>query len=306
MHQIRIVFLGTSAGTPSRERNLAAVAVVMDGRTLLFDCGEGTQQQIMRSSVRMGSIESVFLSHLHGDHLYGLPGLLATMSLHGRTTPLALFGPPGVRRYLEGVFAASHAHSSFDISVTELSDGRALSFDGFDVGAMPLDHTAPCLGFAVVEHDLPGTFDVEKAKALGIPPGPLYRELQRGRDVGGFRSADVVGPARKGRRIVYCTDTRPCANAVALAREADVLIHESTYANDMAADAAPRGHATAAEAASIAREAGARRLLLTHISPRYTDPAPLLAEARAVFPPTDLAADFAEVEVPLAARPSAR
>jgi ribonuclease Z len=300
MNQLRLVFLGTSAGTPSHERNLASVALVMDGRALLFDCGEGTQQQILRSSVRAGSIEAVLISHMHGDHLYGLPGLLATMSLHGRTDPIAVYGPERVAPYLGGVYEASYAHTSFDLAVHAVSDGDAMAFPGFDVHARLLDHTAPCLGYCVVEHDRPGTFDVARARELGVPEGPLYRALQNGSDVTlddgrVVPSAAVVGPPRRGRRIAYCTDTRPCRATIELARGADVLVHESTYGDDMQAEAGERGHSTAADAARVAAEAGVRRLILTHISPRYIDASPLLAEARAIFPETELAADFAEI-----------
>src|ERR1044071_9643536 len=148
MNQVRLVFLGTSAGTPSRERNLAAVALVMDGRTLLFDCGEGTQQQIPRSSVRAGAIEAIFITHMHGDHLYGLPGLLATMSLHGRTEPLTVYGSERVAQYLRGVYEASYAHTSFDVTTQAVSDGDTTSRDGYDVRVRMLDHTAPCLGMS--------------------------------------------------------------------------------------------------------------------------------------------------------------
>jgi len=299
MNQVRLVFLGTSAGTPSRERNLAALALVMDGRTLLFDCGEGTQQQILRSSVRAGAIEAIFISHMHGDHLYGLPGLLATMSLHDRSAPLDVYGPARVAQYLRGVYDASYARTAFDLTIHAVDDGAAIARDGYDVHARLLDHTAPCLGYCVVEHDRPGAFDVDRARELGVPAGPLFRKLQHGADVAlddgrVVRSADVVGPPRPGRRIAYCTDTRPCPAASELARGASVLVHEATYGDDMQSEAGERGHSTAAQAAGVARDAGVQRLILTHVSPRYTDASPLLAEARAVFAETELAADFAE------------
>jgi ribonuclease Z len=299
MNQVRLVFLGTSAGTPSRERNLAAVALVMDGRALLFDCGEGTQQQILRSSVRAGAIEAIFISHMHGDHLYGLPGLLATMSLHGRGEPLDVYGPPRVAQYLRAVYDASYARTAFDLTMHAVDDGAVIARDGYDVHVRLLDHTAPCLGYCVVEHDRPGAFDVDRARDLGVTPGPLFRMLQHGADVmlddgRVVRSAEVVGPPRPGRRIAYCTDTRPCRAAIELARGASVLVHEATYGDDMHSEAGERGHSTAAEAAGVARDAGVQRLILTHVSPRYTDASPLLAEARAVFAETELAADFAE------------
>lgn len=275
---------------PTRARNVASVAVTMDGAVLLFDCGEGTQHQLMRSNVRFGAIDAIFLTHLHGDHLFGLPGLLASMSLNAREKPLALYGPAGVAAFMR---ALPLFHTSFDVDIHELAPGRVRRGDGYSVDAAPMVHSAACFGFRIVEDDRPGEFDVARARALGIEPGPAYGRLQRGESVGNVKPSDVLGPARNGRRIVYCTDTRPCENAIELARGADVLIHESTYASDMAEEAVSRFHATAAEAAAVAREAQARQLILTHISPRYTEPSMLLTEARQVFAQTELAEDFA-------------
>ncbi len=287
MQDLRVVFLGTSAGMPSRERNVAAVAVVLDGTTLLFDCGEGTQQQLLRAPVRMGTIDAIFLTHLHGDHVYGLPGLLATMSMNNRARPLDLVGPPGTREYLEGALRTSNHNPIFDIRVSE----PPYRGDGFQVVAATLEHSVTCFGYCVIEDDKPGTFDPEKARALGIPPGPEWGELQRAAD------PRVTGEPRRGRRVVYCTDTRVCAASVELAKNADVLIHEATYGNDLAAEAEERFHATAAGAASVARDANVNRLILTHFSTRYRDVAPLVEEARGVFANSEAAADFAEFTV---------
>ena len=294
MQDIRITFLGTGAGMPTRARNVAAVAVTLDGRVLLFDCGEATQHQLMQSAVRFGAIEAIFITHLHGDHLFGLPGLLASMSLNARERPLALYGPAGIASFMRSL---PLYHTSFDVEIREIAEGRVRRGEGYAVDAAPLVHSAQCFGFRVVEDDRPGEFDVERARALGIEPGPAYGLLQRGIAVGDVRPSDVLGPSRAGRRVVYCTDTRPCDAAIDLARRADVLIHEATYASDMADEAVSRFHATAAEAAAVAREAEARRLIVTHVSPRYTDPSMLLAEARAVFPQTELAEDFACFDV---------
>ena len=277
MQDIKITFLGTSAGMPTHARNVASVAVTMDGRVLLFDCGEGTQHQLMRSNVRFGAIEAIFLTHLHGDHLFGLPGLLASMSLNAREKPLALYGPAGVGEFMR---ALPLYHTSFDVPVHELAPGRVHRGDGYAVDAASMVHSAACFAFRIVEDDRPGEFDVARAEALGVEPGPAYGRLQRGETVGSVKPSDVLGPTRPGRRIVYCTDTRPCDNAIELAREASVLIHESTYGSDMAEEAVSRFHATAAEAAAVAREANVAQLILTHISPRYTEPSNLLAEAR--------------------------
>ena len=287
MQDLRIVFLGTSAGMPSRERNVAAVAMVLDGTTLLFDCGEGTQQQLLRAPVRSGTIDAIFLTHLHGDHVYGLPGLLATMSMNNRSRPLDLVGPAGTHEYLEATLRTSNHNPIFEIRVSE----PPYRGNGFSVVAAPLEHSVTCYGYSVIEDDRPGVFDPEKARALGIPEGPEWRELQRAGD------PRVTGESRRGRRVVYCTDTRVCAASVELAKNADVLIHEATYGNDMAAEAEERFHATAAGAAGVARDANVSRLILTHFSTRYRDVAPLVEEARGVFANSEAAADFAEFKV---------
>ena len=288
MQDIRIVFLGTSSGTPSRERNVSSVAVVLDGTMILFDCGEGTQHQLLRAPVRSGAIEAMCITHLHGDHVYGIPGLLATLSMNGRTRPLALVGPEGLREYVEATLTTTHHHPMFDVQVA----APPYRGEGFTIVAASLEHSIPALGYCIVENDLPGKFDPERARALGIPPGPQWHELQQAHD------PRVVGPSRKGRRIAYVTDTRPCASAVELARGADVLIHESTYASDLIDDAEARLHSTATGAARIAAEAGVGLLLLTHFSTRYVDVAPLVAEARAIFPNSEAASDLAVFEVP--------
>lgn len=296
MDQIRIVFLGTSAGMPSRSRNVASVAVVMDGRVLLFDCGEGTQQQLMRAEqVRSGGIEAIFITHLHGDHLFGLPGLLSSLGLGGRRDPLTVYGPRGLAAYLKAI---PYFGIAYELTVIEIEAGEVRRGNGYRVHAAPVVHHAPCFAYRVDEDERPGKFDADKARALGVPPGPLFGALQRGEDVDGVRSADVVGPSRPGRSVVYCTDTRPCESAVTLARGANVLIHESTYDATLSAEAKARDHSTAAEAASVAREAEVERLILTHISPRYESSDALVEEARAVFPSTEAASDFAAFEIP--------
>jgi ribonuclease Z len=296
VQSVRITFLGTSAGMPTRDRNVASVAVTLDGSTLLFDCGEATQHQLMRSGVRAGSIDAVFLTHLHGDHLFGLPGLLASMSLNARERPLDVFGPGGLATFID---ALPLFHTSFEVRVHDVATYRG---NGFQVDAAPVEHSAPCFAYRIVEDDRPGPFDVARARELGVPSGPLFGRLQNGDDVtlddGRIvRSDQVVGAPRRGRRVVYCTDTRPCAAAADLARSADVLIHESTYANDMAVEAQERMHSTAAEAARVAGDAGVQKLILTHISPRYLDAGVLLDEAQAVFAETEVASDFAVFEV---------
>lgn len=299
MDDIRITFLGTSSASPTLTRNVASLAVTLDGRVLLFDCGEGTQQQLLRSTVRSGSIDAIFITHLHGDHLFGLPGLLATLGLNARSAPLTIYGPRGLHEFIAAV---PYLGNPYEVSIAVIEEGEVMRGEGFRVIAAPLDHRIDCFGFCVIEDDRRGTFDVERAIALGVPEGPHFAELHRGLDVTlndgrVVRSADVVGATRRGRRIAYCTDTRPCANAVELARDAELLIHESTYAADMAAEAHERGHSTTIDAARIAADAHCERLLLTHFSSRYVDVAPLVAEARTVFAASDAASDFLTVRV---------
>lgn len=280
---MRVVFLGTSSGTPSRDRNVSSVAIARDdGTLLLFDCGEGTQHQLLRAPVRSGAIEAIFISHLHGDHVYGLPGLLATLSMNGRTRPLDIVGEEGLREYVESTLRTSHHNPSFEVRVSE----PPYRGDGFRVEALPLEHVIPCLGFLLIEDDRPGKFDPAKARALGLEPGPIYAELVRSGD------PRVCGPARPGTRIAYCTDTRPTQNSIELARGAELLIHESTYGPELTNEAHERFHSTSVDAARIAAAAGAQRLMLTHFSARYGDVAPLVEEARKVFANTEAASDL--------------
>ena len=287
MQDLRITFLGTSAGTPSRERNVAGVAVTLDGSVLIFDCGEGTQHQLLRAPVRSGAIDAIFLTHLHGDHVYGLPGLLASMSMNGRARPLDLIGPEGTLEYLQATLRTTNHNPIFEIRVSS----PPYRGEGFTVIAAPLEHSVTCFGYCVIEDDRPGTFDPERARALGIPEGREWGELQRAHD------PRVTGPSRRGRRVVYVTDTRPCAAAVELARNADVLIHEATYGDDMHSKRTSAFTRPRRDAARVAADAGVARLILTHFSTRYREVAPLVEEARGVFPNTEAASDFAELVV---------
>jgi len=299
MDQIRVVFLGTGAAAPTRTRNVSSLAIVLDGDVLLFDAGEGTQHQLMRSTVRPGSIEAVLITHLHGDHLFGLPGLLATLGLNGRDRPLRLIGPPGLHHF---VAAIPYRGTPYEILISESSGGEVLRANGYRVAAAMLNHSVECLGYCVIEDDRPGTFDVARAGELGVPAGPLYRQLQIGNDVTladgrTIHSSDVVGPPRRGRRIAFCTDTRPCDAAIELARDADLLIHEATYANDHANEARERFHSTAEEAARVAAAANVRRLVLTHISARYDEMSALRRESAAIFSHVEIASDLTEIRL---------
>jgi ribonuclease Z len=303
---MKVIPLGTSSGKPTLRRNVSATAVVRDGEWLLFDCGEGTQTQIARAKLNPSKLTAIFITHLHGDHFNGLAGLLSTMGLDRRVRRLTLVGPAGIGEYLETLARLKILYVNYPLDLREFAALKAVTTvyeaDDYFVAARPLDHRIFTLGYRLQEHPRPGRFDLERARALGIPEGPLYRKLQLGEDVqlaDGrlICSREVVGPPRPGKAVAYCTDTRPFAGTVELAHDVDLMIHEATYTDEMADEARDYGHSTAAQAAQIAGKAHARRLLITHFSTRYADVGPLYEEARATFPDTLLAQDLMEIEV---------
>lgn len=302
---LTLTFLGTGAAIPSLDRNVAALAVAREGETLLFDCGEGTQRQMMRYGVSF-ALRDIFFTHFHSDHLLGLTGLVRTLGMQERSEPLRLFGPRGGKRLLEQALSVGIERTKFDVVIEELAGGDRVERGEYEIVAAEADHRTQALAYALVEHDRLGRFHPERVRELGVPEGPLWGKLHRGETVAlldGRRigPADLVGPPRPGRRVVISGDTRPCAAVVALARGADLLVHEATFQSDEADKAVQTGHSTAAEAAGVARDAGVRRLVLTHVSARYSREAPeLLAEAQAVFPETQVARDGLTLDVPFA------
>jgi len=301
---MRLIFLGTSSATPTPRRFLPSVALVRLGEMFLFDCGEGAQIRFRRANLRFSRLSWILISHMHGDHVTGLPGLLMSQQMNERLEPLRLVGPVGLREYVQANRRLLRTDFSYDLQFTELSGAEELVYEGpeYTIEAARLDHRLPTYGYAVCERDRPGHFDVAAAQALGVPAGPLFGKLQNGAtitlpDGTTVRPEQVLGEARRGRRVTYVTDTRPCAAAVLLAHEADLLIHEATFGAELAEEARQKKHATSVEAAEIARMAGAKRLVLTHFSPRYTDVEPLRLEAAAIFPATEVAADLREFEL---------
>jgi ribonuclease Z len=300
---LTLTFLGTGAACPSVDRNVSSLAIAREGETMLFDCGEGTQRQMMRYGVGF-SFREIFFSHYHADHMLGVTGLLRTMGLQDRTAPVTLYGPRGAARVLGAAVSLGIERSKFPVEIIEVKPGDRLERDGYVLQAFPTEHRADTIGWALVEHERLGRFDPARAAALGVPEGPLWGKIHKGENVelpdGRVVSpADLVGAPRPGRRVVYSGDTRPCATLIEAARGADLLVHEATFAGEEQERANETGHSTAAEAAAVAREAGVRRLVLTHISPRYTRDAPeLLDEARAVFPDVVIARDGLSVDVP--------
>jgi ribonuclease Z len=258
----------------------------------------------MRAKVGFGAIEGMCISHLHGDHVTGIPGLLMTLGQSSRRQPLTLYGPPGLQPYIRGTMDNLSIHPAYDVIVLETEGGIICEGTGYWIEAAPADHSLFTLAYAFNEHQRPGLFDIDQAKHLGIPEGPLYRELQQGKDIrlrDGriIHAQEVVGPPRSGRKIVYAIDTRPCSTVTELARGADILIHDGMFTEDMRSEAQERGHSTTRQAAEVATEAGVEKLILVHISPRYEDEAVLLKEAREVFPNTVIAQDLMTIDVPV-------
>jgi ribonuclease Z len=302
---LSITLLGTGAACPSVERNVAALAIVREGETLIFDCGEGTQRQMMRYGVSF-AFREIFFTHFHADHLLGVTGLMRTMGLQDRTLPVTLYGPRGAAKILGAAIALGIERNRFPIEIVELQAGDRIRRDEYDIVVFPTDHRADTVGYAVVEHTRLGRFNPERAREIGIPEGPLWGKLHKGEMVelsDGRRVGpeELVGKPRRGRSVVYTGDTRPTLGVVEAARGADLLVHDSTFGEEERDRAVETGHSTAAQAAEVAREAGVRRLVLTHISPRYNRDAPeLLAEAKAVFPESIVARDGLTIDVPFA------
>jgi ribonuclease Z len=305
---LRLTFLGTGAACPTLDRNVTSLALTREGETMLFDCGEGTQRQMMRYGVGFGFRE-IFFTHFHSDHLLGVIGLLRTLGLlnvvgeSDRADGLTLYGPRGARRILTHALEVGIERVKFPVEIVELKPGDVVKRTDYDLVTFPTEHRADTIGYALVEHLRRGRFDPEKARAMGIPEGPLWGRIHKGESVSlpdgrTISPSELVGAARSGRRVVISGDTRPCDGLRQTAREADLLVHEATFSHEDLARAKETGHSTAREAAELARAAGAKKLILTHISPRYTRDAPeLLAEARAFFPACEVARDGMEVEV---------
>ncbi len=308
-YSMQITFLGTSSGVPTRSRNVSSIAMRLPQRAevWLFDCGEGTQHQLLRSDVKSSQISKIFITHMHGDHIFGLMGLLASCGLAGDVKHIDIYGPPGLGDYLNACQRYSEMRLSYPIKVHNVKPGLIFADDEFEVTCAPLKHRVTAHGFRVTEKDRPGRFDIEKAKSLGIPPGPVYAQLKRGEvvtlaDGRQINGQEFCGPPQIGRKMVYCTDTIYCDNSVALAKDADVLIHEATFAHQDAELAVQRLHSTSTMAAQVALNAGVKNLIMTHFSPRYAPTNAiklddLLTEARMIFANTYLAYDFMTVEV---------
>jgi ribonuclease Z len=302
---LRLTFLGTSAAQPTTRRNLSALAVRRERELFLVDCGEGTQRQMIRYGTGF-DVAAIFFTHFHADHYLGAIGFLRTLSMAGREAPLDVYGPAPAKRLLDVMLFTGTERLAFEVRIHEVSPGAEIRRDGCRMVAFETDHRIPSCGWALVEDERPGVFHPEKAESLGVPKGRLWGALQHGHEVtleGGrvIRPQDVVEPPRRGRRVAVTGDTRPCRGTVEAARGADVLVHDSTFSDAEQDRAEETYHSTAREAGRVAREAGAARLVLTHLSTRYDrDFAPLAEQARAEFSGAlDVALDGMELEVEL-------
>jgi ribonuclease Z len=293
---LSLFFAGTGGSVPSARRGLPAILVRRGADRVLFDCGEGTQRQLMRS-VGLADLDCVFITHFHADHWLGLPGMLKSFALREREHPLSVYGPKGLRQMMDDTLFI-YGRLPYELRVFELEPAQTVPFDGFFVAAVRVSHrNNNAYGYAIVEDSRPGHLDPRLAEELGVTPGPDFGRLTRGETVAGVRPEQVMGPTREGRKIVISGDTSPSEMLTVAAHEADVLVHESTFAEEELERAVQTGHSTARQAALLAREANVRLLALTHISTRYPGK-DLREEARAVFPATEAPRDFDTIDIP--------
>jgi ribonuclease Z len=297
---LSLFFAGTAGSVPTPKRGLPAIMLRAGGARILWDCGEGTQHQLLRS-VGLPDFDAIFITHLHLDHWLGLPGMIKTFDMRARERPLELYGPPGLHALYKQALHPVIGRTGYPLRVLELEHHEEVHFDGFLIASFPVKHRVEAYGYAFVEDDRPGRFDVEAARTLGVTEGPDFGRLQRGETVNGVRPEQVVGPDRPGRRIVYSGDTTPTQTVEVYAHKADVLIHEATFCDDDRKRAKDTGHSTARQAAEVARDAEAKLLALMHLSTRYF-PRDVREEARAIFENTIVPRDFDAIEIPFPER----
>ncbi|NWG10193.1 ribonuclease Z [Candidatus Bathyarchaeota archaeon] len=302
---LKIIFLGTAGSVPTQKRSLPSILIQRKGEQVMFDCGEGVQRQMIKAKAGFHRKMKVFVSHMHGDHVLGLPGILQTMSLLDRREKLDVYGPPGIKGFLEGIRKTVQFVLTFPVEIHEVLEAGAVCEEPeYAVRTVWTNHVIPSLAYALVEKHRPGRFYPQKAKALGVPEGPLWSKLQHGQKVklsNGrvVKPEDVTGPFRDGRKIVYTGDTRPFKEFAKFAADADVLIHDATLDDDLTERAEEDGHSTPEQAAKNAKAAKVKQLILTHVSARYKDTSPLLKHAKKIFKNTVVAEDFMEIEIPL-------
>lgn len=304
MTQLSIIFLGTGGSWPTAKRNVSSVAVKRGSEILLFDCGEGTQRQFQKSNQSYMQITKIFLTHFHGDHFLGIPGLIQTMQLNDRDFPLHIYGPHGVDSLVEQLLSLGYFKPAFPVIPKEVQGGDVFRFDDYCIKVLTAQHNVPAVSYALEEHMRPGKFNKPKALELGVPEGPLFSRLQRGESVslkdGRIITPEhVLGSPRAGRKIIVSGDTKPNTKLIDFSKDADVLIHDATFDSELENIAGEYGHSTAYQAGEIAKKAGVEQLYLVHISPRYLDYCVLETDARKIFKNSYVPHDFQEIEVKL-------
>ena len=300
---MKLIFLGTAGSFPTSRRSLPAIAIQHAHTLCLFDCGEGLQRQIFTAGIKFRRRLKIFITHLHGDHIFGLPGLLQTMSLLNLDKPVEVYGPQGILDFIVNIVKLIRFHLTFPLKIFEVTEGTVYTDSKYTVQCVWADHNIPNLAYALQETERPGRFFPQKARELGVPEGPMWSLLQRGENItlsdGRIISPHtVLGPPRPGRKIVYTGDTKPCPSVIRLARNADILIHDATFDDALQERAISHGHSTPSQAASIAKRAQVKHLILTHLSSRYTDGSLLQTQAEHIFPTVTIAEDFLEIHVP--------
>ncbi|HZH58738.1 MAG TPA: ribonuclease Z [Metabacillus sp.] len=306
---MNVIFLGTGAGIPAKARNVTSIALqLLEERNeiWLFDCGEATQHQILHTSIKPRKIEKIFITHLHGDHIYGLPGLISSRSFQGGETPLTIYGPEGTEQFVKTALSVSHTYLTYPIKFINVKEGIIFEDSSFQVQAKKIEHGIDSYGYRVIEKDLPGTLLVDELEKIGIKPGPIYQKIKNAETVqledgSIIEGSEFIGPAIKGRIISVLGDTRFTDKSLEIAENADLLIHEATFAKDDHHLAYDYYHSTTEDAAKIAKASNAKKLALTHISSRYQSPEQLDAlveEAKSVFPSTVIASDFMQIDIP--------
>ena len=297
---MEIIFLGTSSAVPTLERNHPSIALRAFAEVMLFDCGEGTQRQLIEAKISPMKITKIFISHFHGDHILGLGGLIQSLGFRGREKDLDIYGPKGLHKIINAISSFGYFQKNYNLNIHEIQDGTVIETEDYVVECAKVEHNIPSYAYSIREKKKP-LFLREKAEELGIPPGPLYGKLHNGEEVEFegriIKPEQVLGEAKKGNKISYSGDTRPCEEMIRLARDSDILIHESTYEAEDHQRAVDNAHSTSVEAAEIAREANVNELVLTHISTRYTSDENILSEAQKVFKNTKVAKDYMKIDL---------
>lgn len=297
---MEIIFLGTSSAVPTLERNHPSIALRAFAEVMLFDCGEGTQRQLIEAKISPMKITKIFISHFHGDHILGLGGLIQSLGFRGREKDLDIYGPKGLHKIINAISSFGYFQINYNLNIHEIQDGTVIETEDYVVECAKVEHNIPSYAYSIREKKKP-LFLREKAEELGIPPGPLYGKLHNGEEVEFegriIKPEQVLGEAKKGKKISYSGDTRPCEAMIRLARDSDILIHESTYEAEDHQRAVDNAHSTSVEAAEIAREANVNELVLTHISTRYTSDENIKSEAQKVFKNTKVARDYMKIDL---------